>query len=71
MGQPFYGGTGEGAVNYPYLARGGPDYYRNPYSMYAPQSIDSTDRRYSKTYFTFVKRLKILVPSLWLVFDVM
>ena len=46
MGQPFYGSSVDGAVDYtnPYLTRG-TDYYRNPYSVYTPVSNTDNDRR--------------------------
>lgn len=50
MGQPFYGASVDGAVDYtnPYLSRG-TEYYRNPYSVYSPPTAPDTDRRYKST----------------------
>lgn len=46
VGQPFYGGSVDSAVDYtnPYLARAAPEYYRNPYGVYATPTVEP-DRR--------------------------
>lgn len=56
MGQPFYGGTADCAVDYtnPYLARGADYYNRNPYAVYAPTTTADSDRRYNVKAARFV-----------------